>query len=97
MFALFIALSRPLLAYIHNVPLSEGLERYQWSKLEIRFLKFSDVIETKQKKGKSKTLKLMWWSLQALYYNSNIQIAKMQKTHLLFVDCVIIALCKLLS
>ena len=44
MFALFIALDRPLLAYIHNVPLSEGLERYQWSKLEIRFLKFSDVI-----------------------------------------------------
>ena len=37
MFALFIALDRPLLAYIHNELLSEGLEHYQWSKLEIWF------------------------------------------------------------
>ena len=44
MFALFIASDRPLLAYIHNGPLSEVLEHYQWSKLEIWFLKFSDVI-----------------------------------------------------
>ena len=39
----------------------------------------------------------MWWSLEAFHYNANIQIAKMQKPHLFFVDCVIFALCKLLT
>ena len=39
-----MASDRPLLAYIHNEPLSEGLEHYQRSKLEIWFLRFSDVI-----------------------------------------------------
>ena len=29
MFALFIASDRPLLAFIHNGPLPEGLEHYQ--------------------------------------------------------------------